>query len=81
MPPQPANMQVIDHDDIVDLILKFLESGELEFNITSNHIKAVSCHLGKQIRLKIYRHKFATTTIRQALGGREKIVSSYKSNN
>ena len=31
-----------NHNDIVDVLLKLQETGELEFNVTSNHIKAVT---------------------------------------
>jgi cytochrome P450 len=31
-----------DDDDLVDVLLKLQEKGELEFNVTSNHIKAVT---------------------------------------
>ena len=37
-----ANKHASDHDDIVDVLLKLQELGELEFNLTSNRIKAVT---------------------------------------
>ena len=31
-----------DDDDLVDVLIKLQEMGELEFRVTSNHIKAVT---------------------------------------
>ena len=31
-----------DDDDLLDVLLKLQEMGGLEFNVTSNHIKAVT---------------------------------------
>ena len=31
-----------DPEDIVDVLLKLQEAGELDFNVTSNHIKAIT---------------------------------------
>ena len=40
-----------DHQDVVDVLLQLQESGELQFELTTNHIKAVTLVIKYKVNL------------------------------